>query len=322
MKSRSWLTKRSAPGKVASCSSSQATLSTSRWLVGSSSSSTSGRATRIRARAARIRHPPDSSERGRRRSVSVKPSPARTRWASASTAYPPVLLEGRLGVAQLAGAAGRAPPRWWRPPRGGAPRSGGRGRRSSRPPERLVEGAARPAPRCGPGAGTRSQGGRAGHRAGVGPLLAGQDLQQGRLAGAVAADERDPPPRAQRDGHVGEQDALAVRLGEPGAGEHPVRLKPPPRRQPGRRRCRPPARRSGRGARCGWGRCRAPAVAPHPPVADHDEVGPDGLGDREDGVGRVGGDRVGGHGLADADQVSATRRGGGRRRPGRRPPIR
>src|SRR5258705_12089476 len=39
-----------------------------------------------------------------------------------------------------------------------------------------------------------------------------------------------------------------------------------------------------------------PAGSPHSPVADHDQVGVDRIGDREDGGGRVGGHGVGGEG--------------------------
>jgi len=44
--------------------------------------------------------------------------------------------------------------------------------------------------------------------------LAEDRLEQRGLPGAVAPDQRDPPTRAQRDGHVGEEDALAVRFRE------------------------------------------------------------------------------------------------------------
>ena len=86
MKSRSWLTNSTAPAYEDRVSSNQVTLSVSRWLVGSSRMSTSGWASRRRPRAARIRHPPDMSVSGRAASPGAKPSPASTRWASASTA--------------------------------------------------------------------------------------------------------------------------------------------------------------------------------------------------------------------------------------------
>ena len=86
MKSRSWLTNSRPPDQPARCCSSQATLSTSRWLVGSSMINRSGADSSSRARATRMRHPPDISSMGRSWSAGSKPRPDRIRWASASTA--------------------------------------------------------------------------------------------------------------------------------------------------------------------------------------------------------------------------------------------
>jgi hypothetical protein len=60
-KARSCVISTTLPGKPRSSSSSQAIESRSRWLVGSSSSSTSGTATSERASATRFFMPPDSS---------------------------------------------------------------------------------------------------------------------------------------------------------------------------------------------------------------------------------------------------------------------
>ncbi|MDT4867127.1 hypothetical protein FQZ97_1020200 [compost metagenome] len=62
-KERSWVMNSTAPLKPSRASSSQAMAPMSRWLVGSSSSSRSGSATRAWASSTRRRQPPDSSAR-------------------------------------------------------------------------------------------------------------------------------------------------------------------------------------------------------------------------------------------------------------------
>ena len=61
MKSRSWVVISSAPDRAFRNASSQMIDSMSRWLVGSSISSTSGPPTSTRAIATRIFHPPESA---------------------------------------------------------------------------------------------------------------------------------------------------------------------------------------------------------------------------------------------------------------------
>ena len=61
---RSWVTTSIAPSRAARWPASQAIASTSRWLVGSSSSSRSGWSSSTRASAIRRRSPPDSARDG------------------------------------------------------------------------------------------------------------------------------------------------------------------------------------------------------------------------------------------------------------------
>ena len=99
MKSRSWLTNRIAPGQLCRCCSSHATDSTSRWLVGSSSTSRSGADSISRASATRMRHPPDRSWTGRSPSELANPRPSRIRRASDVDPVAPEGLETMLGLA-------------------------------------------------------------------------------------------------------------------------------------------------------------------------------------------------------------------------------
>ena len=59
-----------------------------------------------------------------------------------------------------------------------------------------------------------------GDRAPIGFGIADEDLDQRRLARAVAADERDASPRRQLQGDIGEQVAGSVGAGEARRGEH------------------------------------------------------------------------------------------------------
>ena len=59
-------------------------------------------------------------------------------------------------------------------------------------------------------------------RAGIGLLLAGDHLEQRRLAGAVRSDESHPGPAADVQRRVLEQDALAEGLGDAMEGERHV----------------------------------------------------------------------------------------------------
>src|SRR5581483_6829544 len=190
-------------------------------------------------------------------------------------------LEGRLGVTQLpqqpfvlgAGGGGDGVVQFLDPLRQAVQRP--------RPPQRLVEGGTIFRLRPVLGQVGQRHGGRAGHGAGVGPLLAGQDLQQRGLARPVAADQRQPPPRAQRDRHVGEQDALAVRLGQPGTGEHlgQARSRSPRAAHPARGGAWPrpcarnsPAERSGKVGKAPGGGLERRAAPRHAGAAPDGEV--------------------------------------------------
>ena len=62
--------------------------------------------------------------------------------------------------------------------------------------------------------------GRAVHLTGVGQLLAHDDLQEGRLAHAVPPTSGDPAPVAEDEGDAPEQGPVAVGLAQPGDREH------------------------------------------------------------------------------------------------------
>jgi hypothetical protein len=68
------------------------------------------------------------------------------------------------------------------------------------------------------------------HLTRIGRLHAQDDLEERRLAGAIAADQRDPPARHEAKGHVAEELLGAVRLGQPRDGDHRSTLaRTPPR---------------------------------------------------------------------------------------------
>ena len=67
--------------------------------------------------------------------------------------------------------------------------------------------------------------------AGVRFLMAGDQLEEGRLAGAVAADDTDDSPRRHRETEVVEQEAVPVSLAQPvGLDDHVTEAWP--RRDP------------------------------------------------------------------------------------------
>src|SRR5206468_1960636 len=75
-------------------------------------------------------------------------------------------------------------------------------------------------------------------RARVRLLLAGDDLEQRRLAGTVRADDRDPPARGNLQRHVAEQVLRSEGLGGSGDGHQghgPGMVAGPPRRDAGLR---------------------------------------------------------------------------------------
>src|SRR5665213_3457757 len=77
-----------ARGSRATKLSSQRTVSRSRWLVGSSSTSQSGCSSSVRASSARVRWPPENSRSGRSRSLSAKSKRFSVARISHSAAFP------------------------------------------------------------------------------------------------------------------------------------------------------------------------------------------------------------------------------------------
>ena len=183
-------------------SSSSAVAWSSRWLVGSSSSTHAGRRITRAASASRLRCPPDIAATGRSRSSSAETEPG-GRGLGATVGVPGlvqrgpgqrlvVLLGGRR-VVEAARPAARAGP-----PRRAAGRAPRRGRR------RWWR------PRGSPAPGRGSPGRRALDGAGVRRLDAGEQPQQGRLADAVLADEAERLARLGEEVDAVEDDAVAV----------------------------------------------------------------------------------------------------------------
>ena len=165
----------------ASRRSSQTMLSTSRWLVGSSSSSSSGRGRRARASATRFCQPPESSLHRR-----VGPDRGARQVELGQQLVDPRLGVGIVGVAD----GGRQPVAYGLAHRG---------------PRRQLRRLGQPRdPQVAP----------AGDGAAIGRELAGQDLEQRRLAGAVGADEPHPVPIRQREPDPLEQRAHAIGVGQ------------------------------------------------------------------------------------------------------------
>ena len=148
----------------------------SRWFVGSSSNSRSGRRTSSRARDSRLRQPPEQNVG---RLVGVAEADLREGDGGAGLAF--VVFEmivGEGGEEHVAdGLAGG---------------------------ENVVLGEVAEAG----GAAQRTD-------AGVGLLASGQQAQEGRFAGAVRPDEADALAGAEVEGQVGEQRPRAVALGQP-----------------------------------------------------------------------------------------------------------
>ena len=86
---RSWATRITAASSDVSSRSSHSRLSTSRWFVGSSSSSRSGSEERARASEARVSSPPENVSSGRSRSASANPRPRTIDAARSRHAQPP-----------------------------------------------------------------------------------------------------------------------------------------------------------------------------------------------------------------------------------------
>ena len=209
------MTKSTAPGKATRVSSSHSMAPTSRWLVGSSRSSRSGSSTSARASATRFLIPPERSatcaSSGRARRVSMASMRC---WI----VQPPAAFEGFLEVVQprherrLRLPAGMRGQRvrhlvvLHQQPRALAQPLGHRLEdREPRGKRGLLGDEGEPRAR------------READQAVVGARRALDDLQQARLAGAVAADEADA--LARLDHQVGVVEQRHVPVGERDGGE-------------------------------------------------------------------------------------------------------
>ena len=101
MNARSWLTNTTARALVVRNCSSHWIDSMSRWLVGSSSSNTSGRCSSNLANSMRMRQPPENSEVGRVKSERTKPKPTKVFSISASHPSADAILSISLRVVIL-----------------------------------------------------------------------------------------------------------------------------------------------------------------------------------------------------------------------------
>ena len=193
--------------------------STSRWLVGSSRSSRSLPAKRMRVSSTRRRSPPDSAVIGRSSRSAPRPRPAAMRRTSESAAYPPAsrnASSASLYARTLRGDGSASTMRWCS---------------SSSAAARRVETAARQHVRergaVEPGAARRRILRQVADRARAGsttPAAAGvspdEHLQQRGLADAVAADETDLVAGAQRERGAGQREPATDFDGEIADLEH------------------------------------------------------------------------------------------------------
>ncbi len=215
MNSRSCEVMISAPSKSRRKPSSQRIDSMSRWLVGSSRRSASGCIRRMRARAVRIFHPPESSPTSRSTTSGAKPRPARIARARDFEAVAVELVEAVLDVAEARDQLVEVV---------GARRIGhgelelvqlvGDGRDLAGAGDRLLEHAppAHLADRLREVADRDPLLDQ--HAAGVGLLLADDHAKDGRLAGAVRADETDLLAAKRRHRRVEEEDAATMLFGD------------------------------------------------------------------------------------------------------------
>ena len=203
------MTARMVPGYLARCCSSHCTLSASRWLVGSSSSSRSGCSSSSLHSATRRRSPPDrwvtGSSPGGQRSASIAcsmrlsssqpsacsifsiSSPCSASSASKSASGSPIAAETSSKRASVAAQLG----------------------------DRVLDVLADRLRLVQRRLLLQQPDRRAGEqlRVAVGGLVeTGHDLQHGRLAGAVRADDADLRAGQERQGDVVEDHLVAVRL--------------------------------------------------------------------------------------------------------------
>ena len=204
---RGWRPRR-RPAGSRSTSSTYRTASSSRWLVGSSSSRQSGPADQQR------REPEpgalaagDRPDRSVARSTAASPSRAAAssarRVASQASWCDRPVEQRRRTRPPTPGSSSR---------RGQAPRAARPRRAAGRAPRRGPRRPASPAVRRGPA--EVAEVGRSLHGAGVGRLEPGKETEQGRLAGAVLADEGEHAAGVGDDVDAVEDDAVGVRLRE------------------------------------------------------------------------------------------------------------
>ena len=193
----SWLITTRPPRWALRKSRSQTIESASRWLVGSSSSSVSAPENRIRASSTRRRWPPERVRSGWPRIRSSMPEAVGDLRGLGLRGVPAAGVQlgvgaARSGASRARGRPGRRCPSRPRPRAAGVRRRRGRARTGS------GRGRAPRGRRCaGPAGGSRPSPVRV-HRPGGGQRLAGEDLGEGGLAGAVAADQADLVARRPR----------------------------------------------------------------------------------------------------------------------------
>ena len=205
-RSRSWLTISSVWRKRCRCSVSQSIASRSRWFDGSSRIRRSGLLNSVPASATRMRQPPENSPQGRAWAALSKPRPCRIEAARAGAEAAPIsssrawMSASRNPSWQASASASRAV------------RSTSAASTASRT-EMLAAGRVL-RHRADAGAAAQAD------AAAVGLDLALDQAQQGRFAGAVAADQADLPAVGHGRGGAIEQHALAMAEGEVVDVEH------------------------------------------------------------------------------------------------------
>ena len=203
---RSWLATTTTPGIPRSVSSTNRTASSSRWFVGSSRSTQSGRRTSSAASPSRDRSPPDIAPTGLSRGIAASPS-----RAAASSA--------RRVASQAS---------WWTAQSSSAAYSSATAGSSSRPASAsrcatawcsgasaaIEDVADQGLPRYVEVLPEVAEVSGSPDGAGVGLLEPGKETEQGRLAGAVLAHEREHAAGGGGDVEAVEDDTFAVGLGQ------------------------------------------------------------------------------------------------------------
>ena len=203
--------------RPASSRSSHSRLCTSRWFVGSSSSSRSGSPASARASDARVSSPPENVSSGRSSSASRNPSPRSTEAARSRQSHPPACSSraGRLAVApQCRGIVRAGSHRLLEAAQLFLDRGqvGGAGQRV------LAQRQAAPAWRALV-VERDAHVLRERELAALQRRLAHERAQQRRLAGAVRSREREPVAAAQRERDPVEEGVAGVLLAEAGCDQ-------------------------------------------------------------------------------------------------------